>query len=237
VTSVRDGRPNPMRQLVIVAFVVLALLSVPAFGQEQRGAEDRQSWLVGGGIGYRLGESATPRVSLERWFSRRFALGLGVEQAVLQLRPDVLEGQTFARGISVGLSARALVTAYEAPFRLAFVVIGITGVVAERSVSLGFVRFTQDTFLTGGRVQHRQERDEPLVRQASGRVRAGTRRTPRNQRLLPWDNRPTPIARRHQHGFVLPRPQRRARACEVGSRRSPYATPLSLSRALEAPAS
>ncbi len=145
MTSVRDGRPNPMRQLVIVAFVVLALLSVPAFGQEQRGAEDRQSWLVGGGIGYRLGESATPRVSLERWFSRRFALGLGVEQAVLQLRPDVLEGQTFARGISVGLSARALVTAYEAPFRLAFVVIGITGVVAERSVSLGFVRFTDKT--------------------------------------------------------------------------------------------
>jgi hypothetical protein len=33
VTSVRDDRPNPMRHLVIVAFVVLALLSVPALAQ------------------------------------------------------------------------------------------------------------------------------------------------------------------------------------------------------------
>jgi hypothetical protein len=142
-----------MRQHVTTAFVLLALLSIPALAEEPRGAEDRQSWLVGGGIGYRLGDAPTPRVSIERWFSPRFALGLGVEHVVYRTESSRFHVNS-ARGISGEFGARAALTPSDAAFRLAVVVLGTAGFVKSASYVLaagsGAISEVSTLSLSGG---------------------------------------------------------------------------------------
>jgi hypothetical protein len=147
VTSVRDDRPNPMRHLVIVAFVVLALLSVPALAQEPRRVGG--TWRLGGGVGYRFGEPVSPRVSIERWFTHRFAVGPGVEHVAFQqatLYPprgasvQVLQNHA----LSVGLTTRVVLTSDRAPVQLSFVAIAEGGFSNRRDLTpFGFGRATE----------------------------------------------------------------------------------------------
>jgi hypothetical protein len=90
------------------------------------------TWRLGGGVGYRFGEPVSPRVSIERWFTHRFAVGLGVEHVAFQqatLYPprgasvQVLQNHA----LSVGLTTRVVLTSDRAPVQLSFVAIAEGG--------------------------------------------------------------------------------------------------------------
>jgi hypothetical protein len=138
-----------MRSLI----VCLSTLALTAAAAPKSGPGDigERRWSLGAGVHFRGGsiaalessELAVPTLAMERWFGRQFSLDVGIEGRASVFVP--LKGEVrlqSSSGIALGLAARLVLTAPDAPVALSvFARVALSaGTVTERVPTTAFTR-------------------------------------------------------------------------------------------------